>query len=105
MFYFWLMCMKLLKNEFISSFESDSVHHSSTSGYNWDGMMRFTYVNLELISDIEKYQFIENTMRSGISMICKGYVKANNKLMKSYDANKPTSYIIYQTQAIYSETL
>ena len=68
-------------------------------------MIRFTDVNLELIADIEKYQFMENTIRSGTSMICKGYAKANNRLMKSYDSNKPTSYIIYQTQAIYSETL
>ena len=28
-------------------------------------------------------------------MICKGYVEANNKFLKSYDANKPTLYITY----------
>ena len=28
-------------------------------------------------------------------MICKGYAEANNKFLKSYHANKPTSYIIY----------
>ena len=28
-------------------------------------------------------------------MICKGYAEANNKFLKSYDANKPTSYIKY----------
>ena len=28
-------------------------------------------------------------------MICKGYAGANNKFLKFYDANKPTSYIIY----------
>ena len=28
-------------------------------------------------------------------MICKGYAEANNKFLKSNDANKPTSYIRY----------
>ena len=31
----------------------------------------------------------------GILMICKGCAEANNKFLKSYDDNKPTSYIIY----------
>ena len=28
-------------------------------------------------------------------MICKGYAGANNNFLKSYNDNKPTSYIIY----------
>ena len=34
-------------------------------------------VSLKLISDIEKYQFIESVIRGVISMICKSYGKAN----------------------------
>ena len=48
-----------------------------------------------LILDIEKDQFIETTVRGGISKICKGYTKINNNFLKSYEAAKPTSYIIY----------
>ena len=59
------------------------------------GKKRFTDVNLKLISNIKKYQFFESPIRGSISMIFKGYAKANNKFLKSYDANKPTSYIIY----------
>ena len=39
--------------------------------------------------------FIEKGMRSGISYIAKRYSKANNKYMQSYDAKKPSKYIIY----------
>ena len=28
-------------------------------------------------------------------MVCEGYAEANNKFLKSYDTNKPTSYIVY----------
>ena len=40
-------------------------------------MLRFTDVNLKLISDIEKYQFIESTITGGN----KGYAEASNKFL------------------------
>ena len=58
-------------------------------------MLRFIDVNLKLISNFEKYQFIESTIKGGISMICKEYCEANTKFLKSDGANKPSSYIIY----------
>ena len=91
-----LVCMfEIFRKESINSFELDPAHYLSTSGYSWDEMLRLTYVNVKLISDFEKYVFIEGTIRGRISLICKGYAKANNKYLKSCDANKPTSYIIY----------
>ena len=44
-------------------------------------MLRFIDVNLKVISDVAKYQFIESTIRGGISIICKGYAEANNKFL------------------------
>ena len=55
----------------------------------------FTNVNLKLISDIEKYQFVKGTITGIVSMICKGYAEATNKFLKFYNINKPTPYIIY----------
>ena len=45
--------------------------------YYWDVMLRFTNVNLKLISDIENYQFAESAIKGGISMSCKGSAEAN----------------------------
>ena len=58
-------------------------------------MKKVTGVRLKLISDIEKYQFIEKITRGGISMISKGYTESNNKFLKSCNPKKPTSYTIY----------
>ena len=58
-------------------------------------MLKFTDVNLKLISDFEKYQSIESTISDRISMICMACVEANNKSFKSYSASQPTSHIIY----------
>ena len=37
--------------------------------------------------------FIEKGMRGGISYIAKRYIKARNKYMQSYDANKPVNLL------------
>ena len=67
----------------MNSFELDPAHYLSTLGRSWDAMLRLTSVNSKLISNIEKYQFIESTIRGGISIICKGYAEANNIFLKS----------------------
>ena len=90
---FFVICF-CIWNESMNSFELDPAHYLSTPGRSWDAMLRLSSVNSKLILNIEKYQFIESTIRA-ISIICKGYAEANNIFLKSYDANKPTSYIIY----------
>ena len=95
MFYYCLECLKLFRNKSINYFELDPTYYLSSSGYSLNAFLRFIDVNLKLISDIEKYQFIESTIRGGISLIGKGYAEGNITFLKSYDVNKPTSYIIY----------
>ena len=55
------------------------------TSYILDALLRFTYVNFELI---------ERTIKRGISIICNGHGEANSTFLKSYNANKSTSYII-----------
>ena len=77
-----LTCVfETFRKEAINSFELDPDHYLSTPGYGWDAMLRFTDFNLKLISDIEKYQFFEFSIKSGISMVCNGYAEANNKFL------------------------
>ena len=42
-------------------------------------MLKMTVIELEEISDIDKYLFIEKGLRGGISYIAKRYSKANNE--------------------------
>ena len=64
-------------------------------GLSWDAMLEMTGVELELISGIGMYLFIEKGTREGISSIAKRYYKTNNKYIKSYDYGKPSKYIIH----------
>ena len=45
---------------------------------------------LNLFTDSEKFLFIENSIRSGISVVSHRHVKANNPLVRDYDHNSPT---------------
>ena len=60
----------------------------------WDAIKKLTGVRSKLISDMEKYQFNERMIRNCTYMISKFFVESSNKLLKSYNSNKPKSYII-----------
>ena len=65
-----------------------------------------TGIELELISDIYMYLFVEKRMRGRISYITKRYSKANNKYMKSYDNKKPSKYITFlDANNLYDSTM
>ena len=53
------------------------------------------YIELEKISDIDKYLFIEKGLRGGIFYIAKRYSKANNKSLNDYNPKKPSTFISY----------
>ena len=71
----------------------DPCHYLSAPGLSWDAMLKMTKVELEKISDPDKYIFIEKGMRGGISYMNKRYSKANNEYCSDYDSKKPKKYI------------
>ena len=73
----------------------DPVHYFTLPGLSWDAMLKMTGVKLELMSDVDMFQFIEKGMRGGISYIANRYGKSNNKYMKQYDDKAPSKYIMY----------
>ena len=73
----------------------DPVHYFTSPGLSWDAMLKMTEIELELMSDVDMFQFIEKGMRGGISYIANRYGKANNKYMKSYNPEEPSKHIMY----------
>ena len=73
----------------------DPCHYCSSPELSWDAMLKMTNIDLEKISDIDKYLFIEKELRGGISYIAKKYAKANNKYLNDYERKKTINiYII-----------
>ena len=79
----------------LKHYNLDPCHYFSAPGVSRDAMLKMTKVELEKISDPDKYIFIEKGMRGGIIYINKRYSKASNEYCSDYDSKKPKKYIIY----------
>ena len=73
----------------------DPCNYFSSPGLTWDAMLELTNVELEKISDIDKYLFIAKGLRGGISYIAKRHSKENNKYLNNYDPKKSSTFISY----------
>ena len=54
-----------------------------------------TEVEIEYITCPDIYQYIEQSLRGGVTTINKRYFEANNKYLKDFDPKKPSSFIMY----------
>ena len=66
----------------------DPCHYFSSPGLSWDAMLKMTGIELEKISDIDKYLLIGKGLRGGIPYISKRCAKANDKYTNDYDPKK-----------------
>jgi len=78
-----------------SFYELDPLHYFSNAHFTFDAFMRFSGVQLELLTDANMYLFISKGIRGGLSMVGKRKAVSNNKYMKNYDKNLPSKYIMY----------
>ena len=76
-------------------YKLDPCHYFTSPGLSWDAMLKMTDIKLELMTNIDMFQFIEKGLRGGISYIANRYGKANNKYMNEYDEKAPSKYIMY----------
>ena len=68
-------------------YKLDPCHYFTAPGLSWDAMLKMTNIRLNLISDVDMYQFVEKGMRGGVSYIANRFGEANNKYMKDFDEN------------------
>ena len=83
-----------LRKTCLKYYKLDPCHYFTSPGLSWDAMLKMTNIKLELMTDIDMFQFIEKGLR-GISYIANRYGEANNKYMKEYDEKAPSKYIMY----------
>ena len=83
------------RKTYLEYYKLDPCHYFTSPGLSWDAMLKMTDIKLELMTDIDMFQFIEKGLRGGISYIANRYGKANNKYMKEYDDKAPSKYIMY----------
>ena len=76
-------------------YKLDPCHYYTAPGHAWDACLKETNQNLELLKDYDMLMIFERGIRGGITHKSKRYAEANNKYMKDYNRDKPSSYIQY----------
>ncbi|XP_015783859.1 uncharacterized protein LOC107361535 [Tetranychus urticae] len=79
----------------LAQFGLDPCHYFSTPGLTWDASLKFTGMELDLLTDIDMILMIENQIRGGISCAMSRHAKANNQFSEEYNPEEPTSFIAY----------
>ena len=69
----------------LGNYGRDPAHYLSAPGLSWDAFLKRSGSEIELVSDMDMFQFFEKGMRGGTSYIAHRYSKANNKYMSTYD--------------------
>ena len=75
-------------------YKLDPCHYFTSLCLSWDAMLKMTNIKLELMTDIDMFQFIEKGMHGGVSYIANRHGNANNKYMKEYNEKAPSKYIM-----------
>lgn len=76
-------------------YQLDPAYYITAPSLSWDAMLLYTGIKLELINDVEIYEFLEKGIRGGLAQCSLRYAKANNKYLPSYDASQRSTYLIY----------
>ncbi|XP_067673083.1 uncharacterized protein [Haliotis asinina] len=79
----------------LNDYGLDICHYYSMPGFCLDAAMKITGAKLDLFTEVDTYNFIENSIRGGVSVIGKKYAEANNDHMEQSDPEKDTSTLLY----------
>lgn len=80
----------------LKTYELDPCHYFTAPGLSWDAMLKMTMVELELMQDINMYNFIQKGIRGGLTQCSMKHCIANNKYLKNFNPSKDESnFLMY----------
>ena len=79
----------------INAYKLDPLNYYTAPGLSWDSLLKYTAIELELLTDYDQHLFIEKGMRGGISMASKRHAKANNPGVPGYYPSEEHNHIMY----------
>lgn len=83
------------RKQSLEAYGLDPAHYYTLPGLTWDAMLKFTKIELELITVIDMLLFVERGIRGGISQCSNSYALANNEYMDNFDSNEEQIYLMY----------
>lgn len=79
----------------LNVYKLDPAHYYTSPGLSWDAMLKYTKVELELLTDFDMIKFFKNGIRGGISQCTERKHIANNKYLPNYNPDEMPSFISY----------
>ena len=86
---------KKFRDTCIEIYGLDPAHFLSAPGLAWQAYLKRSKVKLELLTDIDMLLMVEKGIRGGTFQAIHRHAKVNNKYMKNYDKDIPSSYLVY----------
>lgn len=79
----------------MKTYKLDPAHYYTFPGLSFDSCLKYTGVELELLTDPDMLHFFKSSVRGGVSnCVCRKSI-ANNLFLSSYDPSQPTKFILY----------
>ena len=91
----------------LKTYKLDPLHYYTAPGLTWDAGLKYTGVTLDLLTEKDKFLFVEDGIRGGISVISHRHAKANHPDLEDvvhhnddddesyWDPEKPVCNILY----------
>ena len=79
----------------MNAYKLDPLNYYTAPGLSWDALLKYTAIELVLLTDYDQHLFIEKGMCGGISMASKRHAKANNPGVPGYDPSEEHNHIMY----------
>lgn len=83
------------RNTCFKHYGLDSAQYITAPSFSWDAMLKYTKVQLELLTEIDMLHFFKKGIRGGVSTCVKRWCHANNKFLPEYNLLEPSSFILY----------
>ena len=61
-------------------YKLDPCHYCTSPGLSWEAMLKMTYLKLELMTNVDMFQFIEKGMRGRSQLHCKSIWKGQQQV-------------------------
>ena len=89
--------MENFRSESYEAFQLDPINYITQAAHAWDCLLKFSKVELEVLSDYDMYLFFENGKRGGYSNCHKNYSKAYHKYLPNFDpkSKEPSIFLSY----------
>ncbi|CAH1099545.1 unnamed protein product [Psylliodes chrysocephalus] len=79
----------------MKEYKLDPAQYLTAPSLSWDAMLKYTQIELELLTDIDMLHFFNKGIRGGVAQCSKRKAEANNTFLPNFDPLKPESYIMY----------